>query len=65
MFDAALDRLHGKIGLAESPLKWNLSGHIFLRLAVHDLLSKRIGSTEIPLNVVAPQQAAVSRLPSR
>jgi hypothetical protein len=29
-------------------------GHIFLRVAVHDLLSNRMGSTEFPLNVVAP-----------
>ena len=40
------------------------AGHIFLRVAVHDLLSNRMGSTEFPLNVVAPKQAAVSRLPS-
>jgi VWFA-related protein len=29
-------------------------GHLFLRVAVHDLISNRIGSTEFPLNVVAP-----------
>jgi hypothetical protein len=29
-------------------------GHLFLRVAVHDLLSNRIGSTEFPLNVMAP-----------
>jgi VWFA-related protein len=30
------------------------AGHIFLRVAVHDLLSNRMGSTEFPLNVAAP-----------
>jgi VWFA-related protein len=29
-------------------------GNIFLRVAVHDLISNRIGSTEFPLNVTAP-----------
>lgn len=29
-------------------------GHVYLRVAVHDLLSNRIGSTEFPLNVKAP-----------
>lgn len=29
-------------------------GHIFLRVAVHDLISNRIGSTEFALNVMAP-----------
>jgi VWFA-related protein len=29
-------------------------GHIYLRVAVHDLLSNRIGSTEFPINVEAP-----------
>jgi hypothetical protein len=28
--------------------------HVYLRVAVHDLLSNRIGSTEFPLNVKAP-----------
>jgi VWFA-related protein len=30
------------------------AGHVFLRVAVHDLLSNRMGSTEFPLHVVAP-----------
>jgi VWFA-related protein len=29
------------------------AGHVFLRVAVHDLLSNRMGSTEFPLNVTA------------